>query len=242
MTDVPLGGASPEDPVPDEKVVGDARQPSWEPIGRRIVVMRHGVTGHNLANIVQGQLDIELSPTGREQVEHAARFVARTDPQVIISSDLTRASETAAEVAGVLGLPVELDERLRESHSGAWQGVPVDDLDPRPEWSTFGVDQKRGGTGESVLDVAARVRPLLEEVCERLPEQGVALLVTHGVTARALVAELIGMDQDVAWRSMAGLHNGAWAVLEENRIGWRLRSWNVTAPDQADLGLSADSG
>lgn len=251
-----VGGEAPEDPLPvpelnrpsstsaDEAPAGASgvRTPAWESVGRRVVVMRHGVTELNLRNVVQGQLDTPLSDGGREQARHAAPFVARLNPQRIISSDLRRAFDTAAEIAAHLGLTVKLDERLRESHSGAWQGIAVDDLDPRPNWHTFGVEDKRGGSGESVLDVAARVRPLLDDLLERLPPEGTALLVTHGVTARAITAEIIGMEQNDAWRSIGGLRNCAWAVIEENEAGWRLRSWNLTAPDQADLGLSADSG
>lgn len=218
-------------------------EPVREAQGRRIVVMRHGVTEYNLANIVQGQLDIPLSPEGEEQVALAAPIVARTRPDLVISSDLRRASYTAYAVASRLRLDVVLDPRLRESASGAWEGMPVEQLDPVPDWTSFGVETPRGGPeGESVLDVVERVRPLLAEVLELLPEEGCALLVTHGVTARALTAELIGLDQGVAWTAMAGLHNCAWAVLEEGRAGWRLRSWNLAAPEQADLGLSADSG
>lgn len=218
-------------------------EPVRDAQGRRIVVMRHGVTEYNLANIVQGQLDVPLSPEGEVQAALAAPFVARTLPDLVISSDLQRAAYTAYQVAARLRLEVVLDPRLRESASGAWEGMPVDRLDPVPDWSTFGVESPRGGPeGESVLDVVDRVRPLLAELLDDLPEAGCALLVTHGVTARALTAELIGLDQGVAWVALAGLHNCAWGVLEEGRGGWRLRSWNLTAPEQADLGLSADSG
>ncbi|MDO5696595.1 MAG: histidine phosphatase family protein [Dermatophilus congolensis] len=211
--------------------------------GRRIIVMRHGVTEYNLANIVQGQLDIPLSPEGEAQAALAAPFVARMRPDLVISSDLRRASYTAFQVAAQLQLDVVLDPRLRESASGTWEGMPVDQLDPVPDWTTFGVTSPRGGPeGESVIDVVERVRPLLDEVRETLPEGGCALLVTHGVTARALTAELVGLDQGVAWVALAGLHNCGWGVIEEGHRGWRLRSWNLTAPEQADLGLSADSG
>ena len=211
--------------------------------GRRIVVMRHGVTEYNLANIVQGQLDVPLSPEGQRQAALAAPYVARTRPDLVISSDLQRAASTAYQAAARLQLDVVLDPRLRESASGTWEGMPVDQLEPVPDWATFGVETPRGGgEGESVLDVVERVRPLVAELLDHLPEGGCALLVTHGVTARALVADILGLDQNLAWAAIAGLHNCAWGVLEEGHRGWRLRSWNLSAPEQADLGLSADSG
>ncbi|SNV21176.1 histidine phosphatase family protein [Dermatophilus congolensis] len=210
---------------------------------RRLLVMRHGVTAHNRDRVVQGHLDTPLSDEGRSQARQAAGFVAGFSPEFILSSDLSRAAETAEQVAAVLGVRVELDPRLRESHSGMWQGKRVTELEPRPDWATFGVSDKRGGpTGESVLDVVERVRPLLAEVDARLSAGGVGLLVTHGVTARALVAEQVGLDQAVAWRMLGGLQNCALAELEDSDRGWRVRSWNVLPSQAADLGLNPEYG
>ncbi len=209
---------------------------------RRLVLMRHGVTEYNYADIVQGQLDIPLSQEGQRQAALAAPWVARLRPSLIMSSDLRRASHTAFAVGTRLGLDVVLDQRLRESASGSWEGLPVSQLDPVPDWATFSVDTPRGGDGESMRDVMVRVTPLLRELPGQLPPGSTALLVTHGVTARACVAALLGLDPGVVWTTFTGLRNCAWAVLKESAVGWRLRGWNLTAPDRDDLGLSADSG
>ena len=58
---------------------------------RRLVMLRHGQTGYNAGNRMQGQLDTELSDLGRDQAVAAAEVLAKRQPLVIMSSDLRRA-------------------------------------------------------------------------------------------------------------------------------------------------------
>ena len=83
-----------------------------------LYIMRHGETDWNLADKLQGQEDIPLNVNGRRQ---AAIAVARVIPlgiTRIISSDLSRAKETAEIIAKQLNLTVEYDSRLREWNFG----------------------------------------------------------------------------------------------------------------------------
>ncbi len=137
------------------------------------------------------------------------------EPSVVVSSDLARARDTA----GALGLPVTLDPRLRELHLGAWQGLTSAEAAARfPEehaaWRA-GVDVPRGG-GETYAQAGLRAA---ECVLELLPQTGTLLAVTHGGTARAAVAALLGLPTS-DWLSPLG--NARWSVLVEARRGWRL--------------------
>src|SRR5690349_5518570 len=101
---------------------------------RRLLIWRHGQTDHNVSGIWQGQLDTALSDTGREQAQAAAAVLATYEPVAIVSSDLSRAAETAEALASRLGLTVRHDERLREIHAGEWQGMTAGDVaDQFPE-------------------------------------------------------------------------------------------------------------
>lgn len=91
-------------------------------------------------------------------------MLAIRQPLTIISSDLNRALDTAVELAGRSDLQVRLDERLRETHLGDWQGrthQEVDALAPgaRQAWREDARLAPHGG--ESRIDVAARSRPLV---------------------------------------------------------------------------------
>src|SRR2546426_12681041 len=89
----------------------------------RLLVVRHGRTGYNATDRIQGQLDTQLDEVGRAQAAAAATRLAAFEPDVIVSSDLSRAADTAAALSAVTGLPVSYDSRLRERGFGQGQGL-----------------------------------------------------------------------------------------------------------------------
>src|SRR5690606_24937790 len=89
-------------------------------------LIRHGETEWNAGRRLQGWLDIPLSDIGRQQAHRlAAHLRALQGPQfkAVLSSDLSRAAETARIATEHLGLPVLADERLRERNYGVYQGM-----------------------------------------------------------------------------------------------------------------------
>ncbi|NMM22615.1 MAG: histidine phosphatase family protein [Phycicoccus sp.] len=199
--------------------------------GRRLIVWRHGETDHNAGGIWQGQLDTALSATGREQAKVAAVALAAYSPVTIVSSDLERAADTATALASLVGLQVRFDERLREIHAGQWQGMTAGDVAEQfPEEQAAlmaGDDIQRGIDGESLGQVAERARAAIDELLPSLAPGECAVIVTHGVAGRVIVASLVDLDQHLAWQSIGGLHNCHWAELREYAGGWRIAAWNV---------------
>ncbi len=90
---------------------------------RRVVLWRHGRTEWNVAGRVQGQTDTALDEVGVRQAAAAAARLASLRPVRILSSDLQRARHTAEELSRLTGVPVELDERLREMNFGEREGL-----------------------------------------------------------------------------------------------------------------------
>lgn len=215
-------------PGPSERLMrGDGER-------RRIIVWRHGETIHNAAGIWQGQLDTELSERGRDQVRVGAHALRAYEPALLWTSDLNRAAATAAALADVTGLEAREDERLREIHVGEWQGLTAGDVAERaPEIQdqiARGEDPARGVTGETVAQVVERTHAAVAELIGALGPAQTAVIATHGVTGRAIVADLAGIDQRIAWTSLAGLHNAHWAEVVEHRFGWRIDRWNAGEP------------
>jgi glucosyl-3-phosphoglycerate phosphatase len=198
---------------------------------RTLIVWRHGETDHNASGIWQGQLDTVLSDKGREQALSAAGVLTSYNPAVIVSSDLQRAADTAGSLASRVGLPVRRDERLREIHAGLWQGMTAGDVAERfPDEQAAlkaGEDIRRGVHGESLGQVAERTRAAADDVLSELAPGECAVIVTHGVAARTVVASLVGLNQHQAWQSVGGLNNCHWAELREYGSGWRIAAWNV---------------
>lgn len=209
-----------------------------DPEPRRVIVLRHGRTDDNAANIWQGHRDTELSAIGREQATATAPVLAAYRPSVIVSSDLRRAADTARAVADLVGVPVRLDSRFREVHVGQWQGMSHAVVQARYggvlEAIDRGDDVRKGVTGETRAELAVRVTEALDELVGGLGPGQTALVVAHGVSGRVAAAALVGLDQGVADEVLRGLDNCHWAELVEVRRTfsadvppvWRIAAWN----------------
>ncbi len=207
---------------------------------RRIVVLRHGETVHNVRSIWQGQLDSELSDLGVAQAEAAGPALAALHPSRIVSSDLSRAARTAEAVSRACGIPLAFDARFREIHAGAWQGLSTEEvIEQFPDERAAvlrGEDIPRGGTGERMSDVAERVREALEDLLATMEPGECVIVATHGAAGRAVTAVLLGLDQQVAWRILGAFGNCHWAELAEGERGWRMLTWNVSAGTESNDG------
>jgi probable phosphoglycerate mutase len=206
---------------------------SSRPTRRRVVVLRHGQTHDNAQGVWQGQVDSDLSDLGREQARRAAAALAAFAPSAIVASDLKRAAETGDEVARVCGVPVSYDARWREIHVGQWAGRTAAQVQAEfPEerlQHLRGEDFRRGVDGESLSDVAQRVRAALDDLLDALPAGQTAVVATHGVTGRVVIAELVDLDRLTAWRVLGGFGNCHWAEVVEVDSGWRIQTWNASA-------------
>ena len=74
----------------------------------QLVLWRHGETDYNAAQRMQGQLDSQLTAAGLSQARRAAPWPAELKPDVLVTSDLSRAGDTAAVLAAETGVPVRV--------------------------------------------------------------------------------------------------------------------------------------
>ncbi|MEO8548398.1 MAG: histidine phosphatase family protein [Kofleriaceae bacterium] len=158
---------------------------------RRILLARHGQTAWNALGRLQGHTDIELDETGRGQALALARRLDGAGITRVWSSDLARARETAAIVAGALALPPpEVDPELRERKFGVFEGLTRDDCaSQHPEaWRAWVAQTSHPPGGEPRGDAIARMdRALL-----RLVGDGTTLVVALGGVMRLWLMELFG--------------------------------------------------
>lgn len=202
------------------------------------MLWRHGQTAWNLERRFQGSTDIELTDEGVAQARRAAGLLAHLRPDAIISSDLRRTVDTAAELAAVTGLEVRYDEALRETYAGVWQGLTHDEIIARygDEYAAWkrGEPVRRGG-GELETEVADRAAPCVERSVEKLPEGGTLVVVSHGGTIRTTIGRLIGLPPQ-SWEALGGLANCSWSVLGRGARGWRLLEHNAGSLPEPVLG------
>jgi glucosyl-3-phosphoglycerate phosphatase len=197
--------------------------------GRRVVLWRHGQTSWNAVRRAQGQIDVPLDEQGVVQARDSAARLASLRPVEIVTSDLSRATATAAELARLTGLTSVVDPALREIYLGAWQGLTGDQYAERfPEeyrrWRE-GTDVRRGG-GETYAECAERVAASIGRAVERIGPGDTVVLVSHGVSIRVGACRFLDIPQP-RWSAFGGLSNCAWVILEEGRRGWRMTEWNA---------------
>jgi broad specificity phosphatase PhoE len=194
----------------------------------RLVLWRHGQTAWNAERRFQGQSDIPLDRTGQEQAERAARLLAALRPDLIVSSDLIRATSTAAPLARLTGLDVALDKDLRERHGGAWEGLTDADIRERypTEHRTWSPPD-----GEPSGVVADRVAAALLRAATAVREDALAVVVSHGAALRLGMSRLLGMPEEI-FGALGPLSNCSWSVLGQRHGRWRLLEHNAgTLPE-----------
>ncbi|MCX5313419.1 MULTISPECIES: bifunctional RNase H/acid phosphatase [unclassified Streptomyces] len=170
------------------------------------VLLRHGETALTPEKRFSGSggSDPELSAAGRHQAERVAEsLAARGTIQEIISSPLRRCRETAATVGARLGLPVQIEDGLRETDFGAWEGLTFAEVRERygPDldaWLASTRTPPTGG-GESFAEVARRVSATRDRLTTRHAGRTV-LLVTHVTPIKTLARLALGAPPESLFR------------------------------------------
>ncbi|MGA5562768.1 bifunctional RNase H/acid phosphatase [Streptomyces platensis] len=170
------------------------------------VLLRHGETALTPEKRFSGSggTDPELSAAGRRQAEATATaLAARGSIQAVVSSPLRRCRETAQAVAARLGLEVRIEEGLRETDFGAWEGLTFAEVRERfPEdldaWLGSARVAPTGG-GESFAAVARRVAVARDKLLARYAGKTV-LLVTHVTPVKMLVRLALGAPPESLFR------------------------------------------
>ena len=197
----------------------------------RLIYVRHGRTEWNTAGRFQGATDIDLDEVGRAQAARMAPLVARARPRIIVSSDLRRAVDTATAVAQLVGVEVQVDQRLRERGYGPWEGLTRAQIAERypaehAAWlrrEPFCLDGI-----ESPDEVARRGVAAMQDVVGKLGDDDTALVVGHGGASRQSIAAFLGWATHQVG-SLSGLGNCHWADLRKGQADWFIHGYNISA-------------
>ena len=129
-----------------------------------IYLVRHGQSSHNQRQIIAGQLDSELTEQGFEDARSVAQAIGRSDFDVIYSSDLRRARQTAQSIVDTLNLtcPIFFTDLLRELDYGEHTNQPVAEAFRFLNYKA--VEDRRYPGGESFQDLKKRVHQFIEQL------------------------------------------------------------------------------
>ena len=194
----------------DTRAAKAVAAPGWAPADMgapaTFVLLRHGETPLTPQKRFSGSggTDPSLSDTGREQAERAAAMLARRGTiQAVVSSPLARTRETAGIVAARLGLDVSIDDGLRETDFGAWEGLTFAEVRERhPDdlnaWLASPDAEPTGG-GESFAATATRLAATRDKLVAAHAGRTV-LLVTHVTPIKTLVRLALGAPPESLFR------------------------------------------
>jgi glucosyl-3-phosphoglycerate phosphatase len=195
----------------------------------RLILWRHGNTDWNRDGRIQGQTDVPLNDLGREQAAAAATRLAERRPDLLVTSDLSRAAHTAAALAALTGLTPQRDPRLRERGFGQWETLTAAEVAERhpDSYARWRAGDTAPGHGvEPLTDLGKRVAEAVRQAAEQAPGATI-VLATHGAAAKHGVLSLLGWPEEIS-ASLLALNNCHWTEVESHPVhGWRLIAHNV---------------
>lgn len=155
----------------------------------KIILIRHGESLANANNIYLGHTNWDLTEKGKMQAQAVAEYLKDEKIDLIFSSDLIRAYNTALPHSVIHGIKITRSEELREVHLGEWEGLPLSEIEAR--WNdefihgwreNFGISQPP--KGESVPHLANRIYNEVKRIAAE-NEGKYIVIATHAAAIRA---------------------------------------------------------
>jgi broad specificity phosphatase PhoE len=160
------------------------------------ILMRHGETPWNREGRVMGRNPVELSDNGRAQVEAAILVAQSLKLDLIITSPLVRARQTAEIIArGVGGVDILEEPSIAEVSYGRWEGMTYHELIEDPHYAVYKESPVEYPTpgGETIPQVQARGVDVIRRAVEAYPGRRV-LFVSHGDIIRTVLCYYLGLE------------------------------------------------
>jgi broad specificity phosphatase PhoE len=181
-------------------------------------LLRHGQTDWNINFLLQGVTDIPMNQTGIEQVKLAAQAIRAEDWDVVLTSPLSRARQTAEIIANQHGYTEIIEQELLIERSfGEAEGLSHEQW--RAKYSNLDVIPG----GESRTQLAERSKLLLETISQELAGKRV-LAISHGALIRALIA--IASNNELP-RDGERLGNASLNVVKHSDNSWQVVNYSL---------------
>jgi probable phosphoglycerate mutase len=196
----------------------------------RVLLLRHAESANPL--IFHGaESDVGLSERGRSQAEAIVPILVAEGPDVVVSSAMRRARETAAPIVAACGAPLRVEAELHERRIGALGGTPTQRRegvwpDTLRRWMAGDTTFAPPGA-ESFDDIRRRVLPVWQRVTAEC-EGKTIVMVAHGVVCKVLLLTLLPGYSVGDWKKIGPIHNiaisellyegGAWHASRVNEL------------------------
>ena len=191
-----------------------------------LVLIRHGETKYNRADLFRGRADLDLNDQGLMQARAAAQYLSGLDFEAFYDSPMKRAVQTAAEIAAPHHGEVTPIEYFNDVDYGEWSGKGVDEVSTTwPEEFKLWADDPQKAVfpgGEPVAAVWKRLQEGLDFLYDR--HNGRILLVGHRLINRLILCIILGLPISGFWR--VDQSNGAINIITRGERGWMLVRMN----------------
>ncbi|MGH7913799.1 MAG: histidine phosphatase family protein [Candidatus Binataceae bacterium] len=161
------------------------------------LLMRHGETPWNRQGRVMGRNPVELDGHGRAQVAGLVDFVRALKPNLIVTSPLVRARQSAEIIAAGLGgdVPIREDQQIAEVQYGRWEGMTYEDLIIDEDYLRYREEPILSSTpgGESIGEVQTRGVEAVMRTLRKVDGQRV-LFVSHGDIIRTVLCHFMAIE------------------------------------------------
>lgn len=161
--------------------------------------MRHGQTDANLNHIIQGQTDTPLNETGLFQAQRVAEELKSVPAELVLSSDLSRAAQTAKIIARACDVPLMFDKKLREMSLGIWEGKRFKEIENTPLSNIWfeKPSQLRLEGAERVEKVQER---MVSAIFGALKQYRTLIVVSHGLAIALFILYVNNLPLDSMWK------------------------------------------
>ncbi len=182
----------------------------------RLILVRHGQSEGNLVRSFLGHTDLDLTELGHRQAQCTAKYLKNEKIDVIYSSDLKRAWQTAEHIADEKNLSIIADTELREIYAGEWENRLFNDLE-----TEFAEDFKcwredignaRPTGGESVKELSDRIIAELLRIAGMYEGETVCI-ATHATPIRMACVKAKGIPVELA-REVIWAPNASVTVID----------------------------
>lgn len=180
----------------------------------KLYLVRHGETEYNKKGCYYGWTNCSLSAEGIQQGKELAHTFEGLEYDVVLSSDLKRAVETALLINS-RSCEVLLDDRLRELHFGDWEGLGYQEIEQQypkhwAKWTTDWINTTPPG-GENLLSMSKRITAFMEDVLTRYEGKSI-VLVSHKGCLQLIVTYLMRLPLEKVW--CFDFEHGKYSILE----------------------------
>jgi len=177
----------------------------------QLYIVRHGQTDWNREQRIQGHQDIPLNETGRKDAALVAERMKETRLDLCVSSDLSRAYETAQVISSGRSLTIKTDLRLRERTFSHWEGSLFAEL--------YNTDKSKRLGLESDDAMIVRIFACLQDIVKVYSGQAI-LITTHGGVICRILSTLLELEDCKGFSAK----NGAVLHLQHSPGGWMIRN------------------